>query len=101
MEFQRSRVEHPDFQEPAGHSYLLAFRTSVSGADSKQRSLPELTLRGPPLRGVDSLYLSCVVAAKISARTKCRRPQLCTDRIAAFPAISSTVRRNTASRVRY
>src|SRR5882672_9815589 len=99
MEFQWSRLEHPDSQEPAGHSYLLALRTSVSGADSKQRSLPELTPRGPPLRGVASSYLSCVVAAKISARTKCQRPQPCTDRIAAFPAISSTVRRNIASRV--
>src|SRR6266404_300061 len=101
MEFRGSRLEHPDFQEPAGHSYLLAFRTSVSGADSKQRSLPELTLRGPPLRGVDSSYLSCVAAAKFSLRSKWRRPQPCTDRIAAFPAISSTVRHSIASRVRY
>src|SRR6266403_403261 len=99
MEFQWSRLEHPDSQEPEGHSYLLSFRTSASAADSQQHSLPELTLRGPPLRGVAWSYLSCFVAAKISARTKCPRPQPCTDRIAAFPAISSTVRRNIASRV--
>src|SRR6266403_1653555 len=99
MEFRRSRLEHPESQESEGHSYLLSFRTSASAADSKQHSLPEMTLRGPPLRGVDSSYLSCVAAAKFSLRSKCRRPQPCTGRIAVFLAISSTVRRNTASRV--
>src|SRR5947209_19841760 len=89
MEFQRSRLEHPESQESEGHSYLLSFRTS----------LPEMTLRGPPLRGVDSSFLSCVASANFSLRSKCRQPQPCNGRIAVFLAISSTVRRNTAPRV--
>src|SRR5882672_1653445 len=99
MELQRSLPKLPESQEPAGHRYLLCVRTSASKADSKQHSLQEMALRELPLYGVDSSYLSCVVAVKFSPRSKCRRPQPCTDRIAVFPAISSTVRRNTASRV--
>src|SRR6266850_2288334 len=99
MEFRRWRLEHPEFQESEGHScYLLSFRMSALAADSKQHSLPEMALRGPPLRGVASSYLSCVAAAKFSVRSKYRRPQPCTGRIAVFPAISSTVHRKTASR---
>src|SRR6266849_5874846 len=100
MEFRRSRLEHPESQESEGHNcYLLSFRTSASVADSKHHSLREMALRELPLRGVDSPYLSCVAAAKFSVRSKCRRPQPCIGRIAVFLAISSTVRRNTASRV--
>src|SRR6266850_7232116 len=99
MEFRRSRLEHTESQEPAGHSNLLSFRTSASAGDSKRHSLAELTLRGLPLHYVVSSYLSCVAAAKFSLRSKCRRLQPCTGRIAVSPAISSTVRHNIASRV--
>src|SRR5216683_2440385 len=100
MEFRRSRLEHPEFPEPEGHSCcFLSFRTSASAADSKQHSLQEMTLRGPPLHYVVSLNLSCVGAAMISSRSKCWHAQPCTGRIAVSPAISSTVRRKTASRV--
>src|SRR5712664_3360173 len=100
MEFRRSRLEYPESQESEGRScYLLSFRTSASAADSKQHSLREMALRELRLRGVASPYLSCVAAAKFSLHSKCRCLQPCTGRIAVFPAISSTVRRNTASRV--
>src|SRR5216684_5104387 len=100
MEFRRSLLEHPESQESEGHScYLLSFPTSASAADSKQHSLPEMTLRGRPLHYVVSLNLSCLGAPMISARSRSRRPQPCTGRNAVSPAISSTVHRKTASRV--
>src|SRR6266850_8398344 len=95
MEFRRSRLEHRESQELAGRSYLASVQTRASAADAKQHSLSEMALRGQPLRGVDSSHWSCVAAAKFSLRSKCQRPQPCTDRIAVSPAISSTVRHNT------
>src|ERR1700674_1788225 len=98
MELRRSRLEHPEAQELAGHNSLLSVRTLASAVDSNQHFLPERVLRELPPHCVVLSHLGCVVAAKISSRSISRHPQPCTDRIAVFPAISSTARHNTASR---
>src|SRR5882724_8209834 len=98
MRLLRCRLKLLEFQNLAGHRGRPCARTPHWADDAKQHSLQEMTLRKQPLRGVDSSHLSFVAATEFSLRSKFRRPQPCTDRIAVFPATSSTARHNTASR---